>query len=325
MTALGIALVAGAVLWAVICTLLLRKVVGEWRRQIAPTGCASAAPIDCVPTVTLQKAEGVSAEKTKEEIIEGVQHLIDSIIEHLEANSSDERKVAEIRSLAREGKAIARKDLLWLTAHATAKAKRRATPEEHDFPKYAAVIDRNACQAIPMRFDGLAPLANSAVIGLCNNGGERNITLFDTTVLPGPTEAILVVRPWVRPYLPDVQDSRWDSLRQFTLWLTVDGEELIREDPLEGFLVGPDGYGWRERAFTFEGRPTRSTLLAGLCDEPNGISLPDPKILTDQGIFLARGSCISFGLASAFGEPRIISEIRVRAGLVAARYTTKAP
>lgn len=243
-------------------------------------------------------------------------------------------RLAEIRKQAADGKTIKRQDILWalgmigrlatpgligpkdieLLKDAAAKLV-RSTPQEFQFPVCAALIDRMACQAIPLRFAGrLFPEKETELA----NVSTQSLLLF--TPPAGLTDAVLVIRPWIRPHAT-TPTGLVDILCAWSIEIFVDREKVLPEHPVEEFLVGPDGFGCREQAFALP--RARGLLEVGAIEDLGSpLGVPDPEGLR-PGWFLTRDQTLEVRLRQHARE--LYGPVLVRTGLVAALYTTKAP
>ena len=256
--------------------------------------------------------------------------------------SGTRKRLDELKRQASQGKAVKRDDLLWALdlvgklgsgqtsispddykwlKDAAAKLL-RSTPQEYHFPEYLALVDKKACQAIPMRFDReVAPEQETRI----NDPyvAKYSVLQYQPDYL-GLCDASLIIRPWIRPASVS-PPGLIDILRTWRLSVHLDGNEILPQYPFEEFLVGPDGFGYRERPFLFPTLP--STVLAPGKYEPKQpsdfyFSAVQDEIRPSEGIFVTRESVLEVKLH--LGKPLSTEPLTLTAGLVAAVYTTKA-
>lgn len=355
---------AAAMLWAIFCTLLVRWALKRMRRTYA--GEESHLTDSCV-THQLTEGKKEQEREFVLDIIQRIQparfkwddlsahpddvdlvapiptvgsHTDSLIIDHKKREMGLER-FNSIHQQALEGTKLKRADILWALERAAALASpsaaktetdfawlkdaaaklARATPQEHEFPRYLALVHSNACQAIPLRFLKRIFPEHELVLDSGFHGGE----VLSFTHPLGPVEAALVVRPWVRPE-STISPTSLDVLRAWRLSILVD-DAILLEHPVEEFLVGPDGFGYREHAFSLP-QPPSMVLKAAAYDPPVGSRFgmgaypytPEFDLLSDYpGWFLTAQQRLSVKLTA---EKRLHVPVSIRTGLVAGIYTT---
>jgi hypothetical protein len=341
MTTAGTALfIAAGVAWSMFLAWLLRRVLSHWRERerLVPASLKDPAfqhpeDVRLQNTSTLLWHMQAGQEDADADFSASGQSVANLLVNsRLSVLTEAEGRLKKLRKQALGGNAIKREDLLWALGEAAkvagpkdiqwlseaAKRVVRSTPQEFQFPQYMALIDRMACQAIPMRFDKVVPLEQD----LAFQPGVEIITIGFKTPC-GLTDAVFVARPWIRPE-PATPRGVLDEFRSWRLSMSLDSNEVLPERPIEEFLVDPDGFGYRERAFELP--PLPSTVLKAGGFEPSPgqskpfISSPD-QVVPVPGLFGVGDQEIRLMLLK--GKP-LSCEIRIRAGLVAALYTTKA-
>lgn len=265
--------------------------------------------------------------------------------------AADLARLTAIKEEAEKGRAIKREDLLWtirlastgsqaasltlidqirsvnleaawkdLLKDAAAKLA-RATPQEHDFPPYVGLIDQKACQAIPLRFRGKHSPASEYALTRPDYKGIP-IRLLEYTPASGPTEAVLVIRPWIRPQA-SIPPGLLDILRMSRVTILLDGKVIVPSYPIDDFLVGTDGFGYRAKAFewppldrsilrsgSYNSPPVETGLLSG--NAANTISF-------SSGIFITRENTLDILLHPM---KEFYGPVGLTIGLVCGLYTT---
>jgi len=338
MTTMGTWLaIAAGVAWSMFLAWLLRRVLRHWRER-ERLELASRAPLasdypaeirrQTTTSLPLSWPRPVGQEDADADFANVVNLMVNS---RLPVPTEAEGRLSALKKQALGGNAIKREDLLWALGEAAkaaspkdlgwlseaAKRVVRSTPQEYKFPEYLAVIDRMACQAIPVRFDKVVPLERDLVLG------ANPVTQIAFEIPCSPCDAVFVVRPWIRPESATPLGVL-DQLCSWRLSIWLDSEEILPERSIEEFLVDPEGFGYRERAFELPTTPAPA-LQVGCYEPPPGqanffVSPPD-SVVPWPGLFVTRDQWIRLMLGKVRSLP---CEIPIRAGLVAAIYTTKA-
>lgn len=227
---------------------------------------------------------------------------------------------ADLRMLERmEGAAGRPGDFASLVGRVCATVRRlaRLTPLDFDFPKYAGYVNRIAENVIAVRLAEKLLIENAMTV----SGNVDRAVIMNHDVGCGQTEAIACVRPYVRITEP-LSEVMAEALRSARMRMDVDGEFVVREAPLEEYLIGTDGQGFRRRpsAFTFARMSClfRASYLRGT---PVVSSYLDVKAqsLEEFGFMFPNGTRIRIELICNGPLP----PVALKTGLVAALYTAK--
>jgi hypothetical protein len=187
----------------------------------------------------------------------------------------------------------------------------RLKADDFDFPEYAAFVNHISCTAYAMRFDKRVSL--EAPVDL--EKGQQGWRSESLTTASQPCDAILAVLAYVRVASPAGQGVI-EELRKAVFFLSIDGNPVVQGEPLAGYLVLQDGTGVRRLPRIL--RRGAGNLFTGCAFTPEQEADPSRH----YGIMMPNQSVIQMELKLENGlteEP-----VRLRAGLVAARYTTKA-
>lgn len=208
-------------------------------------------------------------------------------------------------------------DILWACQQVRRLALLR--PDEFDFPPYACLMNRENETAYALRYLRMEGMRKDTAIG--PESPREGVVLLDRVQVGEPGEGVLAVRPYVR--LPATAgNGTLEAFRKCTVSLTVVKEKGDRLDLLEGsaleeHLIGPDGTGVRRNPWSFVRVDDRRAFPAiGLDKEAKA----DPDVR--YGTFFENKDHVMFRLD---GRPEGLAEpVVLTAGIVAARYTTKA-
>lgn len=208
-------------------------------------------------------------------------------------------------------------DVVW--ACRLARKLASVKPTEAQFDQYLALINRNTCSAFSVRHD--------ETLFLNGTTGVKN-PKFLHQVSCSEKDAVFCVRPYVileTPKFPEII-STLEKFGRFSV--KVDGKGLA-QGWLAEILVDLDGYGVRRRPYTLMSpkEPIDNVFDVGVLDQSysqfGGDQHPGPTVLpSNQGVLLGNGAKIEVILELPEPAPED-SSIKLRIGLVAARYTTR--
>jgi hypothetical protein len=203
-------------------------------------------------------------------------------------------------------------DVLWLCDLVERLAK--LTPEEYDFQKLLALVNHVSQTAYALRYDRREVMWKTTTLSPENT--KENIHLLEVTTQSQVCDAVLVVRPYVR-LMPGTTEEAMEELRKGLVSFYVDGLDVTQRCLIDEFLVRPDGSGIRRRPWAFSISPTNASVFPATLLDDLQQALPNEQV----GVFLPNGTHVILMLRM---EEALKQEITVKAGLVAARYTTKA-
>lgn len=217
----------------------------------------------------------------------------------------DEARLTRIREAGRPD----RFDVAWLCA--TVERLSRTTHDQFEFPPFCALVNFVASNAVQLRFVAVEDHRSPPLEFF------ENAVVFD---IERPrisnVEALLVVRPYIRlveepsePVLEEIFASKM-SVRI--------ADETVCEAPVHEILMRPDGTGFRRAPFSFP-RPPSDTLTHGAARMGYNDDVLENELI---GRFLPIDTPIEVSVALR-RVARLPEPVKIVAGIVAARYTTK--
>lgn len=247
-------------------------------------------------------------------------------------NDEERKRLDLLGELLKKDEPLPREDAQWLYS----KIRVLMAPQRADeflFPSYAALVSHHTipCKAFPMRFFQRLNLMKEVSVDQGALGEGLAIPL--TTIECEVCDAVMVVRPWVRVH-PGVPEAVFSEFRKCALTLLCDGERLIRECPIDEFLLGPREETFRTGYASINPQTSQiAVYAAGRPGPENGESTIEPE----YGCFVVNKTRISIELsildhvAVEYSKgprewsPRSFppTPFKISAGLTAAKYTTK--
>lgn len=197
-------------------------------------------------------------------------------------SDDDRKKLAFLNHLVLEqDKDISRDEVKWLLGRLRASLSR---PDEFNFPEYACLINEKERNAFALRrylkpnWTKTMPV-EEATLG---NGAE----VFSVSAECMKSNAFLLVRPWIRA-LSKVSDEAFDKLRLCSLSLSVDDVMLLKDCPIDEYLIAKDGGGMRAASIPVRAPneyvyPAVELNMADATAEPTkplGVFLPDQTFI----------------------------------------------
>jgi hypothetical protein len=223
-------------------------------------------------------------------------------------NDEDRKKLTFLDQLVKQGKTASDEEVQWLIQKLKGMLSR---PDEFDFPEFAAIYSPMEHQAYALLRVGMPNWAKDFEIAEDWTGST--ITIFEYRPDCDPFSAFLIVRPWVR-----VLEGEIEPLRRCTLTLDCEDTVLINKSPLDFYLIGQDGAGfhrWQDHV-----RPLQHSILSAFGMVEGKREVDGDKLL---GIFIPRDTPLRVKLQGPKSENPTKAKLRV--GLTAMLYTTKAP
>jgi hypothetical protein len=215
-------------------------------------------------------------------------------------SGEDKEKAERLLHLATSGP-LHRYDALWLKRLIERLAV--AAPDEYSFPRYLAFVDQKIPRAWATRYQETLHLERAI------DTEGHSVVIFTSTTYNAVCDATLVVRPYVRILRGFPEDIA--RLRESVLRMTIDNE-LVLSSPIDEHLIGLGGLVYRRCRWTLRSL-THSLFLACAMDEQQRA---DGNAM--EGVFCPYGSMIQLQVS-----PPFFGKLRIMAGVVAARYTTK--
>lgn len=202
-------------------------------------------------------------------------------------------------------------DIWWLcTLLETIAALRH---DECVFPQYAALINQLPRTAYALR---LLKQQRIAKVSSIESLGTSDLDLLDSHVQCPDSDAVMVVRPYIRLHAGTSPDEV-EEFRKAEFSFLVDRQTVLDHVSVEEVLVLPENTALRKMPFVMpEGMPG-NIHVSGRVDTLNQADR-DPVL----GIFAVNGDRLNLVLHPSPYRPE--KPLNLTAGLVAARYTSKA-
>lgn len=223
-------------------------------------------------------------------------------------HASPEGRICAIEELLGAGKAVPEDDVIWLCRRLRGFAIPR--PDEFDFPEFCGLIGRDKKRSVSVR-----QLRRLRVVNEILAGEAHDLVALDYTADVPPTDALAVVRPWVKAYVPE-DDMRLEGLRRFQLKCRVDGK-VVADAPLGEFLMASGGIGLQTTQPKVIVSQDLELVLAAILDETYTTVRPSEAF----GVALLNGQRLTVTLESA--DRRLIRTVDMLAGITVAQYTSR--
>lgn len=243
-------------------------------------------------------------------------------------NDQDRMKFLMLQHVAKEERRdLVHEDVLWLLEKLRPAFYSR--PDEFEFPERAALINRIACNAFEMLQAGKPDWKREQELpeGILS----YEVEVFGINLSCPPTNAFLIVRPWIRAHL-ETSDQAFEQLRSCSLTLLVDGKEFLSKAPIADYLITMDGVGIRSLspvlrcpgecgkvfpACGLEIIHSKNPYRSFVSQEGGNIAVPEKNF----GIFCTGNCPISMTIQGPSGIKN--EAMKVVSGLTVMEYTTK--
>jgi len=224
-------------------------------------------------------------------------------------NEAENKRLYKLTRASKRGVPLPPEDCIWLCDLASRLAFLR--PDDYDFPTYLAYVNQTSGQAYAMRFKDSVDLSVTLTLV---PGKLSDSTIFDHSTSNRDTDAVIVVRPYIRLHAPCPVETI-EVFRKRFLKFSVD-HVVILNSPVEEHLIGPSGEIYRKGLWKLRYLSKDSFLfLACLLDKDQQVDVEE-KV----GVACPHGSRLQLDIS---GGLEVDKELTFTAGLVAARYTTK--
>lgn len=218
------------------------------------------------------------------------------------------KRVSLLFEKSGKGGSISAADATWLCE--TIKNLTYRAPDDYSFPEYLALINPFAGNAYALRFKERHPIECKSRF----EGAARH-TLLDHTTTNQLTDAVILIRPYIRLHRPMVDWSVISDFLSSEVLMTVDGERVLMTT-VNDHLIFQDGSFSRKFPWKFVRRyPNQSFFTACLIDGENVADGANP-----QGIACPNATRIVVELSRSQPFSGVLA---LTTGLVAASYTTE--
>jgi hypothetical protein len=211
-----------------------------------------------------------------------------------------------LRLSKKKGWAPDPKDFGWLLELAGRLAT--ASPAEYEFPKYLALWNQQTTQAFALLYKETLVWQKKADRLV---EGAQHHPLFEHSTSCQVTDAIALIRPWIQIH-PGADSESIRDFRLAALKLSIDNS-VVLYGPVDEHLIDPWGVPYRKVRWKLQ---TKHDFTACRLNERN-----EPDVSGVEGFFCPNGSWIQMEL---FFPSEFRGTLGLTAGLVAARYSTKA-
>jgi hypothetical protein len=222
--------------------------------------------------------------------------------------SPDENKKVSLlfAESKREGGLITHAEIAWLCE--TIKKIGHCGPDDYQFPARLALVNPIMFRAYAARHQSTRLIEFSYPF----RGPFLGATLLSHLTTCGPTDAVAVIRPYIRINSGDPASIL--CLRKSTVVMEVDGDKVLRT-PIDEHLILEDGSFPRKNRWKYHPSPNHVVFFACPLDAAN-----NAHTTLGEGIMCPNGSMISVRLLR---DEQFDGEVILTTGLVAALYSAK--